>query len=178
MIIETVFKVQDSIQERYPDNSEGLSFLLKIYKLYIGIGKNKPKANNVKLEKNQLVRNKEHLIIAHFGRLYNSHLNILQSNWKQNFNIAFSDDLIQKIYTLATSSYKNVRHSSIELITSICNRNTPSETNKMSISVRPKPNIRPKFSAKSAEHVRPKVSANLPNIRPEKNGTKEDFFSI
>ena len=133
MIIETVFKVQDSIQERYPDNSEGLSFLLKIYKLYIGIGKNKPKANNVKLEKNQLVRNKEHLIIAHFGRLYNSHLNILQSNWKQNFNIAFSDDLIQKIYTLATSSYQNVRRSSIELITSICNRNTPSEKNRMSV---------------------------------------------
>ena len=42
-------------------------------------------------------------------------------------------------------------------------------------SVRPKPNIRPKFSAKSAEifgkigrNIRPKVSAILPNIRPDK----------
>ena len=36
----------------------------------------------------------------------------------------------------------------------------------LKISVRPKPNIRPKVSARSAEYSAPKVSANLPNIRP------------
>ena len=131
MIIEIAIKVQDSILKRYPDNSEGLTFLLKIYKLYTGIGISKLNANDVNLEKNQLVRGKEHLMIAHIGRIYNSHLNILQSHWKQNFNIDFSDDLIQRIYTLATSSYQNVRTSSTDLVTTICNRNAHLEKNRM-----------------------------------------------
>ena len=46
-------------------------------------------------------------------------------------------------------------------------------------SVRPKPNIRPKISARSAEYSAPKVSASLPNIRltkiPEKWGQKPCF---
>ena len=39
-------------------------------------------------------------------------------------------------------------------------------------SVRPKPNIRPKISAKLAKYIRLKVSANPPNIRPLINGSK------
>ena len=49
-------------------------------------------------------------------------------------------------------------------------------------SVRPKPNIRPKVSARSAKYSAPKLSANLPNIRLTiilgKWGTKTMFLNV
>ena len=129
MIMETSFKVQDSILKRFPDDSLGLAYLLGIYELYTGIGKNIPYASNIRLEKNQL--NKEHLMIAHMARINNSHIEILQSKWKQNSSIEFSEEFIQRIYVLATSSYLHLRISSIKMLASICNRGAHLEKNIM-----------------------------------------------
>ena len=104
-MLTTLFKVQDSMIERTPDDTKSLRFLIQIYGYTIN--RYLYYSTNTRFEKNNLVRNKKHLLVAHMARIYNKHVQF--DIEKHDYFRNVPNDLIRKIYEIAQSKYQNLR---------------------------------------------------------------------
>ena len=117
-MLTTLFKVQDSIIERTPDDTKSLRLLLQIYGHTIN--RYMSYRSNTRVEKNYLVRNKKHLLVAHMSRIYNKHVQIDVE--KHDYFRKVPNDLIKRIFHIAmTSKYQNLRLFAKNLLTNIFN---------------------------------------------------------
>ena len=131
-LLKTLFKVQDSITERTPDDTKSLNYLLQIYGLTIA--RSLAYRNSTKVEKNPLVRNKKHLLVAHMARIQNGHVQM--DYWKHDFFRRVPNDLINKIYNIAAQSkYQNLRLLARNWLTKIFNNECYQENQTFILSL-------------------------------------------